>query len=62
LWATFKDLIILAVAFYIPYRYRHKIKLYARGMIVTGIACIEPAAARINFLTLYSYFIIVVFV
>lgn len=62
LWVTFKDLLILAVAFYIAYRYRHKVELHARGMIVTGIACIEPAAARINLHTQYGYLIVITLV
>lgn len=62
LWVTFKDLLILAVAFYVAYRYRHQVELHARGMIVTGIACIEPAAARINFHTQYGYFIVIALV
>lgn len=62
LWVTFKDLFILSVAFFIAYRYRHQVDLHARGMIVTGIACIEPAAARIPFHPQYGYFIVLAIV
>ncbi len=59
LWVTFKDLFILAIAFFIAYRYRHQVDLHARGMIVTGITCIEPAAARIPFHPQYGYFLVI---
>ncbi len=57
LWVTFKDLLILSIAFFIAFRYRKQMELHARGMIVTGIACIEPAAARIPFHPEYGYYI-----
>lgn len=47
LFVTFKDLLILGVAYFIAIRYRHNVELHARGIIATGLVCIEPAAARI---------------
>jgi hypothetical protein len=47
LFVTFKDLLILAVPYFIAIRYWHNVELYARGMIATRLVCIEPAAARI---------------
>lgn len=46
LFISFKDLLLLAVAFFIAFAYRHQVELHARGMISTGIICIEPALAR----------------
>ncbi len=46
---SFKDIVILCVAFYIAIRYRKDYQLHARGMIVTGLAFIEPALIRFNF-------------
>lgn len=46
LLVPFKDLLILGTAYFIAIRYRHNINLHARGMIVTGIAFIEPALVR----------------
>ena len=46
LLVPFKDLLILGTAYFIAIRYRHNIDLHARGMIVTGIAFIEPALVR----------------
>jgi hypothetical protein len=46
LLVPFKDLLILGTAYFIAIRYRHNIDLHARGMIVTGIAFIEPALIR----------------
>lgn len=46
LFVPFKDLIILATAYYIAIRYRHDINLHARGMVATGIVFIEPALVR----------------
>ncbi len=43
-------------------KYRHQVDLHARGMIATGLTCIEPAAARINFHTEYGYFIVITLV
>lgn len=47
LFVTFKDLLILGVAYFIAIKYRHNVELHARGMIATGLVCIEPAVARI---------------
>jgi heme exporter protein D len=58
LFVTFKDLLILGVAYFIAIKYRHKIDLHARGMIATGLVCIEPAAARIPFHPEYGYFVV----
>lgn len=46
LLVPFKDLIILGTAYFIAIRYRHNIDLHARGMIMTGIAFIEPSLVR----------------
>jgi hypothetical protein len=46
---SFKDIVILCVAFYIAIKYRKDYQLHARGMIVTGLAFIEPALIRFNF-------------
>lgn len=46
LLVPFKDLLILGTAYFIAIRYRHNIDLHARGMIVTGIAFIEPSLVR----------------
>ena len=61
-WVTFKDLFILAIAFFIAFRYRKRMDLHARGMIVTGIACIEPAVARIPIHPEYGYYFTIGFV
>lgn len=46
LLVPFKDLLILGTAYFIAIRYRHNIDLHARGMVVTGIAFIEPSLVR----------------
>ena len=62
MWVTFKDLLILAVAFYIAYRYRHQVEPHARRMIITGVPRIETAAARFKFHMQYGYFIVIALV
>ncbi len=62
LFVTFKDLLILGVAYFIAIKNRHQIDLHARGMIATGIVCIEPAAARIPFHPEYGYFAVLALV
>jgi len=56
---SFKDLIVLGVAYFIAIRYRHTIDLHARGMVATGIVFIEPALSRFLYnavtQTIYSY-------
>lgn len=47
LFVPFKDLLILAVAYFIAIRYRRDINLHARGMVATGIVFIEPALVRL---------------
>jgi hypothetical protein len=42
-----KDFIIFALAYVIAIKYRRNINIHARAMVVTGIALIEPALARI---------------
>ena len=42
----FKDLFILSVAYFIAMKYRKVVGIHARGMVVTGIAFIEPALIR----------------
>lgn len=44
-----KDLVILSVAFYIAIKFKKEYQLHARGMIVTGLAFIEPAFIRFTF-------------
>jgi hypothetical protein len=46
---SFKDIVILTVAFYIAIRYKKDYQLHARGMIATGLAFIEPAFIRFTF-------------
>ncbi len=53
LWVPFKDLLIFAVGYGIAIRYRHRMLIHARGMIVAGIVLIEPALVR---LILYVFF------
>lgn len=54
-----KDLVILTIAFYIAIKFRNDYQLHARGMIVTGLAFIEPAFIRFTFRTIsnttYAY-------
>jgi len=47
LFAPFKDLVILGIAYFIAIRYRHTVDIHARGMIATGIVFIEPALVRL---------------
>jgi hypothetical protein len=70
-----KDLVILAVAFYIAIKFKKDYQLHARGMIVTGLAFIEPAFIRFTFrvisnpmwaylstiLTIYAVFIYLIY-
>jgi hypothetical protein len=46
---SFKDLIVLGVAFFIAIKFKKDYQLHARGMIVTGLAFIEPAFIRFTF-------------
>lgn len=46
---SFKDIVILAVAFFIAIKYRKDYQLHARGMIITGLAFIEPSIIRFYF-------------
>lgn len=46
LWITFKDLLILGVAYGIAIYYRHSKFIHAKGMIAAGIVLIEPALIR----------------
>ncbi|MFD3394452.1 hypothetical protein U0R10_07465 [Aquirufa sp. OSTEICH-129V] len=54
---SYKDLIILATAFFIAIRYKKDYQLHARGMIVTGLACIEPAFIRFAFRVISDPFV-----
>ena len=54
---SYKDLIILATAFFIAIRYKKDYQLHARGMIVTGLACIEPALIRFAFRVISDPFV-----
>jgi hypothetical protein len=58
LFVTFKDLLILGVAYFIAIKFRNQVALHSRGMIATGLVCIEPAAARIPFHPEYGYYIV----
>ena len=42
----FKDLLVISVAYFIAMKNSHVVGIHARGMIVTGIAMIEPALIR----------------
>jgi hypothetical protein len=46
---SFKDLIVLGLAFFIAIKFKKDYQLHARGMIVTGLAFIEPAFIRFAF-------------
>ncbi len=48
-WITFKDLIIFGFGFGVAIAYRKKMSLHARGMIVAGMALIEPTMVRVVF-------------
>jgi hypothetical protein len=52
-----KDLVILATAFFIAIRYKKDYQLHARGMIVTGLAFIEPAFIRFAFRVISDPFV-----
>jgi len=72
---SIKDLVILAVAFFIAIKYKNDYQLHARGMIVTGLAFIEPAFIRFTFrvisdsfvaylttiFTLYTVFLVIIY-
>jgi hypothetical protein len=72
---SFKDLVILATAFFVAIRYKNDYQLHARGMIVTGLAFIEPAFIRFAFrvisdplaaylttiFMLYSVFLVIIY-
>lgn len=47
LWIPFKDLIIFSFGFGIAIRFRKKVSIHARGMIVAGMALIEPTFVRL---------------
>ena len=46
LWIPFKDLLIFATGYGIAIKYRRKMPIHARGMIVAGMVLIEPALVR----------------
>ena len=50
-----KNLFIFILGYAIAIKYRHNIDVHARGMIVTGIALIEPALTRLM-LNLFASF------
>lgn len=47
LWIPFKDLIIFSFGFGVAIRFRKKVPIHARGMIVAGMALIEPTFVRL---------------
>ncbi len=50
-----KNLFIFITGYVIAIRYRHNIDVHARGMVVTGIALIEPALTRLMLNILVSF-------
>ena len=50
-----KNLFIFILGYAIAIKYRHNIDVHARGMIVTGIALIEPALTRLMLNTFASF-------
>ncbi len=48
-WITFKDLIIFSFGFGVAIAYRKTMSIHARGMIVAGMALIEPTMVRVAF-------------
>lgn len=49
LWIPFKDLFIFSFGYGIAILYRKSMPIHARGMIVAGMALIEPVMARLFF-------------
>jgi hypothetical protein len=47
LWIPFKDLFVFAFGFGVAIIYRKNPRVHARGMMVTGMALIEPAMVRV---------------
>lgn len=47
LWITFKDLIIFSFGYGIAIRFRKSLPIHMRGMIVAGMALIEPTLYRL---------------
>jgi hypothetical protein len=54
-----KNLFFFVTGYFIAIRYRHNIDVHVRGMIVTGIALIEPALTRLmlNMLAALNLFV-----
>lgn len=48
-WVPFKDLIIFSLGFGIAIKFKRFMPVHARGMIVAGMALIEPVMARVMF-------------
>lgn len=48
-WVPFKDLIIFSLGFGIAIKFKKSMPIHARGMIVAGMALIEPVMARVMF-------------
>ena len=48
-WIPFKDLIIFSLGFGIAIKFKNAMPIHARGMIVAGMALIEPVMARVMF-------------
>ncbi|MFC3879745.1 hypothetical protein ACFOSV_06140 [Algoriphagus namhaensis] len=48
-WIPFKDLIIFSLGFGIAITFKNSMPIHARGMIVAGMALIEPVMARVMF-------------
>ena len=49
LWIPFKDLIIFSLGFGIAVKFKNSMPIHARGMIVAGMAFVEPVMARVMF-------------
>ncbi|MEX0324063.1 MAG: hypothetical protein AB3N63_18035 [Puniceicoccaceae bacterium] len=47
LWIPFKDLIIFGYGYLVAICYRKEAPIHARGMVIAGMALIEPTMARI---------------
>lgn len=48
-WIPFKDLIIFSYGFGVAIWFRKSMPIHARGMIVAGMALVEPVMARVMF-------------
>ena len=49
LWIPFKDLLIFGYGYGVAIWFRHSMPIHSRGMIVAGLAFLEPVLVRITF-------------